>query len=153
MEKIVKKLPKSNFSTLCKEMEAFGWEILNQQDDNNYILITFSRDEKIKNIEEIKKLEEAYFSIKLLPFWPIIFFSVFSFILYTVYFVLALIYKKNFDYLLYSLSILLPATLLLLSATIYTGLRFKSFKIYSMNENNNKIAIIRKAKELLNDKE
>lgn len=151
METRKKTISKAYSQNYIKEMECFGYILKDKEDKNNDVILTFERDDSGPNYLKLKQLEEKYYSFKLLPFWPIIVFTVTAFILITVFLVLLIIYKKKLDYILFSLLLLLPSSLLLISATIYTRFRFKSFSSYSEFEKE-KVHILKQAKELRDGK-
>lgn len=150
METIKKTISKAYSQNYIKEMECFGYTLIDKIDENNNVFLTFERDDNAVNYLKLKELEEKYYSFKLLPFWPIIVFTSLAFILITIFLVFLLIYKKKLDYVLFSLLLLLPSSLLLIAATIYTRFRFKSFSSYSEFEKE-KVNILKQAKELRNE--
>lgn len=145
MEEMTKKFYKTSYQSKVKEYNLFYWKDIEQSFDDEYIVVKFIREDNIKNIEEIKKLETEYFKeVKILPFYPIIILTVFCFLLLTTFLVIFLI-TKNKDIFPY---FTIPVSLLIVASVSYSFYRINKFKKDNLINEDSKSKILSKLKEL-----
>lgn len=106
----------------------FEWKCLNRQYHGSKVEIKFQRDDSVSYFSELKKLENEYGEYKIGSMIPTIICPAISIIMFTVFLVLFLVNRENFNFLLYFLSILLPAIAIFLVGVAFMLLRYFSVK-------------------------
>ena len=103
----------------------FEWKCLEKKVVGGNIQYTFSRDDSKPYHEELIKLEKEYGEYKMRSLIPTFIFAGIAFILITAFFVCFVLNRANF--LIYFLSMVLPALAFLFAACIFTILRYLSY--------------------------
>ncbi len=126
------KVSKAAYPSYVDEMEMFGWKLeksIEDKDDNTLITLNFIRDPKINNYEELKQLEDSWFSSFDIPkFFPIVILIVIAFICYTALLVICMVYKYNFNDEPWLFALLGGGLLFTTLAFIYFVFRTKTIK-------------------------
>ncbi|MGM9873716.1 MAG: hypothetical protein ACI31G_02190 [Bacilli bacterium] len=145
MEYMTKKVHQTSFSLKVKEYEIFHWKLSEEKQEGEYIIASFTRDDSVPQIETIRSLEKEYFKdIKPIPFYPVIIFCVLAFIILTS-FLITFIISENKDIFPY---FVIPSTICIVLAAIYSIYRINSFNKLSLKEQEKKDQIILKIKEI-----
>lgn len=103
----------------------FEWKCLEKKVVGGNIQYNFSRDDSKPYHEELVKLEKEYGEYKMRSLIPTFIFAGIAFILITAFFVCFVLNRANF--LIYFLSMVLPALAFLFAACIFTILRYLSY--------------------------
>ena len=101
----------------------FLWKCEEKKVIGGHIEIRFSRDDSVPYIDELRKLENEFGEYRVGTMLPTIILPAISMILFTVFLVIFLLNRDNFNFPLYFFSIVLPALLLLLASMIFMFLR------------------------------
>ena len=121
-EKTVVTNPNNERLVLDKH-ELFLWKCEEKKTIGGRIELRFSRDDTVPYIEDLRKLEEEFGEYKIRSMTPTLILPVISMILFTVFLVIFLLNKDNFNFLLYFLSLLLPAILCLIGSILVMTFR------------------------------
>ena len=123
MEKCQRKV---NFYTVSRSvylMGLFDWKLVKEEKKENApSILYFERDESVPYYEEMVEIEKTM-SPKLIPFWVLIIPVAISFILVTVFLILYLANKDNFDTMKYFYIFFIPSMVFLLGDTLVFYLR------------------------------
>ena len=103
----------------------FEWKCLEKKVVGGKIILSFSRDNEKPYYDELLKLEKEYGDYRIPSLLPSFILAGLSFILITVFFILYLVDRSH--YIVYFLSIVLPALACLLGAMVFTVLRYSSY--------------------------
>ena len=101
----------------------FLWKCEEKKVVGKNIEFRFSRDDSLPYIEEIRKLENEFGEYHVGSMLPTIVLPAISIVLFTVFLIIYLFNKDNFNFSLYFFSILLPALFFLLVAMVLMFLR------------------------------
>ena len=124
-------------------MGLFDWKLVKEEKhDNAPSILYFERDENVPYYAEMVVVEKET-SPKLLPFWILVAVVGLAFAIMTVYLILWLALKPDFDALKYFYFFFIPAMLLLLADTGIFFLRTRQLMKYLQNEE----AIVKNAEE------
>ena len=134
MEKCQRKVNSYTVTRAVYLMGLFDWKLLNEEKHENApSVLTFERDENVPYYQEMIKVEKET-SPKLLPFWTLIVPVAIAFIAMTVYLILYLSLRPNFDSLKMFYFFFIPSMVLLLGDTLLFYLRSKQLMRYLKNE-------------------
>ena len=143
MEKSQRKVNSYTVSRAVYLMGLFDWKLVNEEKHENApSILTFERDENVPYYQEMVEVEKET-SPRLLPFWTLIIPVALAFIAMTVYLILYLALRPNFDSLKMFYFFFIPSMLLLLGDTLLFYLRSKQLMRYLKNEEE----IVRNAEE------
>ena len=123
MEKCTRKVNSYSVARSVYLMGLFNWKMVKEEKKENApSILYFERDENVPYYKEMVEIEKTM-SPKLLPFWILIIPVALAFALVTVFLILYLINKPNFDTMKYFYFFFIPAMVLLLSDTLIFYLR------------------------------
>lgn len=114
-----------NEKVVLDKHEIFLYKCLERKTVGRKVIITFSRDESLPYINEIKKLEEQYPNYMVGTMLPTLICPVISFVLLTVFLVVFFVTKPNFNLPLFFCALMIPAILLLAVSVIFMILRVR----------------------------
>ena len=115
-------------------MGLFDWKLVKEEKKENAPSILYSeRNEDVPYYREMVEIEKET-SPKLLPFLVLLIPVGLAFILVTLYLILYLVMRPNFEMLKYFLLLFVPAMVLLLSDTLLFYLRSKQLMNYFKRE-------------------
>lgn len=121
-EKIV--ITNSNNEKLVLDKHfLFLWKCEEKKVIGNHIEIRFSRDDSVPYIDELRKLEYEFGEYHVGTMLPTIILPAISIVLFTVFLIIFLLNRDNFNFPLYFFSIVLPALLLLFASMVFMFLR------------------------------
>lgn len=116
-------------------MGLFDWKLVKEEKKENApSILYFERDENVPYYQEMVEIEKET-SPKLLPFWLLILPVAIAFTLVSLYLILYLSLRPNFDVFLFFCVLFIPAMALLLSDTLLFYLRSKQLMNYLKREN------------------
>ena len=121
-EKTVITNPHNEQLVLDKHM-LFLWKCEEKKTVGNHIEIRFSRDDSAPYIEELRKLENEFGEYHVGTMLPTIILPAVSMVLFTIFLIIYLVNKDDFNFPLFFFAILLPALLCLLAAMVFMVLR------------------------------
>ena len=134
MEKCQRKVNSYTVTRAVYLMGLFDWKLVNEEKHENApSILTFERDENVPYYQEMVKVEKET-SPRLLPFWTLIIPVALAFIAMTVYLILYLALRPNFDSLKMFYFFFIPSMVLLLGDTLLFYLRSKQLMRYLKNE-------------------
>lgn len=143
MEKCQRKVNSYTVTRAVYLMGLFDWKLVNEEKHENApSILTFERDENVPYYQEMVEVEKET-SPRLLPFWTLIIPVALAFIAMTVYLILYLALRPNFDSLKMFYFFFIPSMVLLLGDTLLFYLRSKQLMRYLKNEEE----IVRNAEE------
>ncbi len=123
MEKCQRKVNSYTVSRSVYLMGLFDWKLVKEEKKENApSILYFERDESVPYYEEMVEIEKTM-SPKLIPFWVLIIPVAISFILVTVFLILYLANKDNFDTMKYFYIFFIPSMIFLLGDTLVFYLR------------------------------
>ena len=123
MEKCQRKVNSYTVSRSVYLMGLFDWKLVKEEKKENApSILYFERDESVPYYEEMVEIEKTM-SPKLIPFWVLIIPVAISFILVTVFLILYLANKDNFDTMKYFYIFFIPSMVFLLGDTLVFYLR------------------------------
>jgi len=115
-------------------MGLFDWKLVKEEKKENApSILYFERDENVPYYQEMVEIEKET-SPKLLPFWLLILPVAIAFTLVSLYLILYLSLRPNFDVFLFFCVLFIPAMALLLSDTLLFYLRSKQLMNYLKRE-------------------
>lgn len=118
MEKCQRKVNSYTVSRSVYLMGLFDWKLVKEEKKENApSILYFERDESVPYYEEMVEIEKTM-SPKLIPFWVLIIPVAISFILVTVFLILYLANKDNFDTMKYFYIFFIPSMVFLLGDTL-----------------------------------
>ena len=136
MEKCQRKVNAYSVNRSVYLMGLFDWKLVKEEKKENApSLLYFERDETVPYYQEMVEIEKEI-SPKLIPFWILLVPVGISFILITVFLILYLVNKPNFDTMKYFYIFFLPAMGLLLIDTLIFYLRSRQLMNYLKDEQN-----------------
>ena len=136
MEKCQRKVNAYSVNRSVYLMGLFDWTLVKEEKKENApSLLYFERDETVPYYQEMVEIEKEI-SPKLIPFWILLVPVGISFILITVFLILYLVNKPNFDIMKYFYIFFLPAMGLLLIDTLIFYLRSRQLMNYLKDEQN-----------------
>ena len=134
MEKCERKVNSYYVTRSVYLMGLFDWKLVKEdKKENAPSLLHFERDENVPYYQEMVEVEKEI-SPKLIPFWVLIIPVALAFILITVFLILYLSLKENFDVMKYFFFFFIPASVLLLLDTLIFYLRSKQLMNYMKQE-------------------
>ena len=123
MEKCQRKVNSYTVTRSVYLMGLFDWKLVKEEKKENApSTLYFERDESVPYYEEMVEIEKTM-SPKLLPFWVLIIPVAVAFILVTIFLILYLANKSNFNTMTYFFAFFIPAMALLLVDTLVFYLR------------------------------
>ena len=123
MEKCQRKVNSYTVSRSVYLMGLFDWKLVKEEKQENApSILYFERDESVPYYEEMVEIEKTM-SPKLLPFWVLIIPVAIAFILVTIFLILFIANKDNFDTMKFFYIFFIPAMALLLVDTLVFYLR------------------------------
>jgi len=147
--RIVHKITSSSQEqSLISLMKTFDYDVLERIEDNGVIDFHFIKNKNPKYYKELKRLEKEYFSYEKFSIIPVIICVVLALGLITGFLVTKIINGSNFDYVMWFLSLLLPALLFIMAGVGY--FIYKYFRIFKKVEENKarQAEIIKEAQKL-----
>ena len=134
MENCKRKVNSYSVSRAVYLMGLFDWKLVKEEKKENApSTLYFERDENVPYYQEMVEAEKEI-SPKLIPFWVLLIPIGVAFSLVTVYLILFLSLRPNFDTLLYFFVLFVPAMVMLLLDTLIFYLRSKQLMNYLKNE-------------------
>lgn len=118
----------TNQRLVLDKHSLFEWTCVRITNIGSKIEIKFQRDDTVPYYQELKKLEQEFGEYKIGFMLPTIICPCISIVLFTVFLILFFANRDHFDFLLYFLSILLPALLIFLVGAGTMFLRLMKFK-------------------------
>ncbi len=106
----------------------FLWKCEKKEYVGGQVVYTFSRDDSIPQIEEVRKLEKEYGEYKIGSMLPTFIFPALAMVLLTVLLILYIIQKENFNIILWFCSLGIPAILCIVASAIFMILRSMTVK-------------------------
>lgn len=106
------------FEYKCEEKKIIGKKIQ----------FTFSRDDSVPYIEDLRKLEKEFGEYKIRPMWLTIVSPIISFMLFSVFLVLFVSMGKSFNMNIYFPGLLIPAIVFLLVGVLIMVFRGKALQ-------------------------
>ncbi len=147
MEKCQRKVNSYTVSRSVYLMGLFDWKLVKEEKKENApSILYFERDENVPYYQEMVEVEKET-SPKLFPFWFLLIPVIIAFILVTIYLILYLALKPNFDTLLFFFVLFVPASVMLLVDTLLFYLRSKQLMNYLKNED----TIVKNAEEKMQE--
>ena len=104
----------------------FEWKCLDRKYVGSHVEMRFVRDDSVPYIKKLRKLEKSYGDPRIRSMIPTIILPIISIGLFTAFLVVFFINRDNFNFLLYFLSLLLPAIICLLGAVVFMILRSRA---------------------------
>ena len=143
MEKCQRKVNSYSVTRSVYLMGLFDWRLVNEEKhDNAPSILTFERDDSVPYYQEMVMVEKDT-SPKLLPLWIYIAIVAVAFVTMSIYLILYLALRPNFNALQYFYAFFIPAMALLLVDTVLFYLRSKQLMKYLQNED----SIVKNAEE------
>ena len=134
MEKCQRKVNSFTVSRAVYLMGLFDWKLVKEEKNENApSILYFERNEDVPYYQEMVEVEKET-SPHLLPFWVLIIPVSISFILMTIYLIMYLALRPNFDTMKFFLIFFLPAMALLLLDTLIFYLRSRQLMKYLKSE-------------------
>ena len=134
MEKCQRKVNSYSVSRSVYLMGLFDWKLVKEdKKENAPSTLYFERDESVPYYEEMVEIEKTM-SPKLLPFWILIVPVALAFILVTIFLILYLANKPNFEPMKYFYIFFIPAMVLLLGDTLIFYLRSRQLMSHLKKE-------------------
>ena len=134
MEKCQRKVNSFAVNRSVYLMGLFDWKLVKEEKkDNAPSTLYFERDENVPYYQEMVAIEKET-APKLIPFWLLLVFVGIAFTLVTIYFILFLALRPNFDPIQYFYIFFIPATACLLGDTVLFYLRSRQLIKYLQNE-------------------
>lgn len=104
----------------------FKWNCIERKVEGKKVILSFIRDENISHLSEIETMENEYGEYKIGSMLPTIIFPSASFVLITVFLIVFLANKDNFNFPLFFPLIMGPALVCLILAFVFMFLRMKA---------------------------
>ena len=143
METCQRKVNAFSVSRSVYLMGLFDWKLVKEEKKENApSILYFERDETVPYYQEMVEIEKET-SPQLIPFWTLIIPVGISFSLITVFLILYLVNRPNFEAMKYFYIFFLPAMGLLLIDTLIFYLRSRQLMNYLKDEQN----IVKQAEE------
>ena len=134
MEKCTRKVNSFSVTRSVYLMGLFDWKLINEEKkENSPSILTFERDENVPYYQEMVEIEKET-SPHLLPFWVLAIPVSIAFIIMTVFLILFLAAKDNFDAKANLFFFLVPSMVLLLVDTLLFYYRGRQLMKYLQNE-------------------
>lgn len=118
------------------ENELFSWKEESREINGERISISFIRDENIKNLEEIKKLEKEYNKVSKIPSWLVILLSALAFGLITTFVIFNFFIKNLISMPICIGAFLVPGCIFILVSAVCSILNNKQMMKYEENFKN-----------------
>ena len=106
----------------------FLWKCEEKKVVGNQVIFTFSRDDSIPQIEEVRKLEKEYGEYRVGSMLPTVVFPLLGIVFLTVFLILYLVQKENFNLLLFFFALGIPAILCIIVSVLVMVLRTMTVK-------------------------
>lgn len=123
MEEKIIKTNEINERQLIDTYSIFEYKCVGRTVKGKRVTLKFIRDDSVPYIDELKKLEYQYGGYHIGSFLPTLLLPGLSFVLFTVFLVLMLTLKENFNLMLYFFTLVLPALLFLVLGVVLMILR------------------------------
>ena len=123
MEEKIIKTNEINERQLIDTYSIFEYKCIERTVKGKRVTLKFVRDDSVPYIAELKKLEYQYGGYHSGSFLPTLLLPGLSFVLFTVFLVLMLTLKDNFNLMLYFFTLVLPALLFLALGVVLMILR------------------------------
>ncbi len=123
MEEKIIKTNEINERQLIETYSIFEYKCVERTVKGKSITLKFVRDDSVPFINELRTLQNQYGKYHIGSMIPTLVFPAVSFILFTVFLVLMLSLKENFNLPLYFFTLVLPALLLLILGVVLMILR------------------------------
>ena len=147
MEKCERKVNSYAVSRSVYLMGLFDWRLVKEEKKENApSTLYFERDDSVPYYKEMVEIEKEI-SPHMLPFWVLIIPVAIAFILVTVYLIMYLTLKPDFDTMKYFFVFFLPAMGFLLIDTLLFFVRSRQLMNYLKNEKE----IVAKAEEKMQE--
>ena len=104
----------------------FKWECVEQRNVGKTIYFKFKRDNEVPYYDELVKLENEYPDYKIKSLIPVSLMPIVTFALVTIFLVVFLMDRENFNFTLMFSLLMIPAMLVLLLTVLFTVLRLKA---------------------------
>ena len=114
-----------NEKVVLDKHEIFLYKCIERKNIGRKVIVTFTRDESLPYINDIKKLEEQYPNYMVGTMLPTLICPVISFGLLTAFLVVFFLTKPEFNLPLFFSALMIPAILLLVVSVIFMILRVK----------------------------
>ena len=143
MEKCERKVNSFSVTRSVYLMGLFDWKLVKEEKkENSPSILYFERDENVPYYQEMVEIEKET-SPHLLPFWVLVIPVALAFLVMTIYFILFLAMKDNFDAKENLFFFLVPSMILLLTSTLLFYYRSRQLMKYLQNED----TIVKEAEE------
>ena len=106
----------------------FEYTCLEQRKQGQNVYFRFERDDEVPYIEELRKLEAEYPKFKIGSMLSVTLMPIVTFVLATIFLVVFLIDRKNFNFTLMFSLLMIPALLILVLTVVFTIVRLKRFR-------------------------
>ena len=134
MEKCQRKVNSYTVTRSVYLMGLFDWKLVKEEkSENGPSVLYFERDETVPYYAEMVEAEKDI-SPKLIPFWTLLIPVGISFVLVTIYLIMYLVMKPNFDTMKYFFIFFVPAMVFLLIDTLLFFIRSKQLMKYLKSE-------------------
>ena len=116
-----------NAQIITDKYLIFEWKCLEQKSIGvNKLELRFARDDSVSYINELRKLEEEYGDYKVGTMLPTFILPGVSMALFTAFIIVFFINRDHFDFLLFFLTLVLPAIICLALAFLFMLLRSRT---------------------------
>ncbi|MCF0107494.1 MAG: hypothetical protein HUJ59_00565 [Bacilli bacterium] len=151
MEKVVKKTRDSLKHILVRQMKMFDWTLEQEKRVNKLDTeLTFTRDDEVSYIDELRHLEKDYFKNQLLPNWLVVLMGSLAFIFLTLFLVFGLLDNTLMTFNLALIIFLIPAVLCSIVLGVLCIYNTKQAINIAENEKKRDTNFIEKVKNLKN---
>lgn len=106
----------------------FDYECVEQRQQGNNVYFRFQRNDDVPYIEELRELEATYPNYKIGSLMTISLMPIVTFVLVTIFLVVFLLDRKNFNFTLMFSLLMIPALLVLVLTVILTVVRLKRIR-------------------------
>ena len=143
MEKCERKVNSFAVTRSVYLMGLFDWKLIKEEKKENApSILYFERDENVPYYQEMVEIEKEI-SPKMIPFWVLLIPVGLAFVLVSIYLILFLALRPNFDRMKFFFILFVPAMALLLVDTLLFFLRSRQL----MNYLNNEQTLVKNAEE------
>ena len=104
----------------------FLWKCEEKKVIGNNIELRFSRDDSVPYIEDLRKLENEFGEYKIKSMLPTIILPAIAIVLFTVFLIVFLFNRENFNFLTYFLALIVPALILIMGSVVFMVLRTRT---------------------------
>lgn len=151
MEKVTKRTKDNLKHILARQMKMFDWVVEGEKRVNKLDTeLTFTRDDEVPYIEELRKLEKEYFKSQLIPNWIPSVVAGLAFVFLTLFLVFGLLDPKTIGFNLSLFIFLIPAVVFGVALGILCIYNTKKAINIAEDEKKRDTMFIEKVKELKN---